>query len=262
MERENSVEINLVDLFFYVKKRVWILILAAIVSVVATYAVCNFLITPEYLATTTVWVLKKDNNGSNSDLAYSDIQMATQLAKDYQVLIRTRNVTSKVIEILGLNMTSSQLAGKITVTSPNSGDTRILNINVRDEDPQLAARMANCVREVAISEIQRIMNSESLIALEDALDPDTPTSPATEKNTIIAGLLGGVAAFAVLFICFVMDDRIKNEEDVERYLHLNTVGTIPYCFELETVKAGDKKSGKKAPPKKKAKKEAGETANG
>lgn len=260
MEKGNLVEINLVDLLFYVKKRVWILILAAIVFAGVTYGVCKYYMTPQYVATTMVYILKKDSDGKNEDLAYSDLQIATQLTKDYQVLIRTRNVTSEVIERLGLNMTSSELASKITITSPNSGDTRILNINVRDEDPQLAARIADCVREVAASEIQRIMDSESLRPIEDAQVPTTPSSPATKKNTITAGLLGGVVAFAVLFICFILDDRIKTEEDVERYLHLNTVGTIPYSVELETFKTGDKKSDKKDPPKKKAKKAAEETA--
>ena len=30
-----------------------------------------------------------------------------------------------------------------------------------------------------------------------------------------------------LFIAFVADDTIKNEDDVERYLQLSTIGVIP-----------------------------------
>lgn len=253
MERERAVEINLIDLFFYVRKRVWIIILAAIVCAGAAFAVCKLYMTPQYVATTTAYILKKDAEG-NKDVAYSDLQLAAQLAKDYQALIKTRTVASKVIETLGLNMSSSKLLGKLTVSSPGSSDTRILNISVRDEDPELAARIADCVREVAATELQRIMDTESLRTVDEAVVPTVPSSPAIKSNTLKGGLLGGAAAFAVIFIFFMLDDRIKTEEDVERYLQLNTVGTIPYCPELETVKTGDNKPGKNAPSKKKEEK--------
>ena len=235
MEKEKSVEISIGDLFRFVIKRVWIILLAALVVGAAAFAVCSYFMTPQYVATARLYVLKRDRQGN--DLAYSDIQIATQLAKDYMMLISGRNFTEKVLQELSLNMSVAQLSEKVTVSSPGSGDTRVLQVNVRDEDPLLAARIADCVCEVAVNEVHRIMDAEVLNVVYDAEVPSSPSSPRTGRNTLLAALFGAFGAFAVLFVIFIMDDRIKTEEDVERYLNLNTVGTIPYCAGLETVGA-------------------------
>lgn len=253
MERENSAEINIIELFVFIRRRFWILILAAIVFAGATYGVCKYFMTPQYVASTRIYTLKQGSD--NNQLVYSDLQVSTQLAKDYETLIVGRNVTSIVIKNLDLNMSNSQLAGKITVTMPGSGE-RTLQINVRDADPQLAAQIANEVCEVAREQLVSIMGMEAVNLVYEAEVPASPSSPATTRNSVIAGIIGAIAAFIVLLIYFVMDDRIKTEEDVERYLKLNTVGTIPYCEEFETARTenGSKSANKHTIIKKSSKK--------
>ena len=36
-----------------------------------------------------------------------------------------------------------------------------------------------------------------------------------------------IAAVAIVLIAYISNDTIKNQEDVERYLGLSTLGTIP-----------------------------------
>ena len=55
-------------------------------------------------------------------------------------------------------------------------------------------------------------------------------------------MLGFVIAIAVIIIRFMLDDTIKAQEDVEKYLGLSVLGLIP---ELETTDSKKKKKKKK-----------------
>ena len=44
---------------------------------------------------------------------------------------------------------------------------------------------------------------------------------------IMGGLIGAVLAVGVFTLLFLLDDTIKSEEDVRRYLQLNTLASIP-----------------------------------
>ena len=62
------------------------------------------------------------------------------------------------------------------------------------------------------------------------------------KNTVIVALLGLVAVIGVYVVVFLLDDTIRTEEDVEKYLGLSTVGVIPLSNELNVM---SKYTGKK-----------------
>ncbi len=64
-----------------------------------------------------------------------------------------------------------------------------------------------------------------------------PSSPNLMKNLMMGGLLGMILAIAVIVVRFLMDDTIKTEEDVKKYLGLNTLASLP-------VEKGLKRKGK------------------
>ena len=65
----------------------------------------------------------------------------------------------------------------------------------------------------------------------------------SSKNGVIGGLVGVLIAAAVILISYLSNDTIKTQEDVERYLKLSTLGTIPMSEE-------DRKNKKKKKQKK------------
>ena len=52
-------------------------------------------------------------------------------------------------------------------------------------------------------------------------------SPSKTKNTMIGTLAGGVLAAAVVILLHLLDDSIKTPDDIERYLGLNTLASLP-----------------------------------
>lgn len=222
MNQKKELELNLVDLFLYLKKHLWIIATALVVFGVIGFFFGAFLVEPEYTASTRMYVLNRTNDKT---VVYADIQTSTYLSNDYKVLITGENVTDEVIARLNLDVTSAQLASWIDVSVPDS--TRVLQISVTHTDPELAAQIANAVREVASTEIQRIMDADAVNLVYAAKIPLQPSSPGTMRYTLIAAILGLLAAIAVLGVLFVLDDAIRTEEDVERYLGIGTLGVIP-----------------------------------
>jgi len=238
MEKNDDVEINLIDLFFYLKKRIVIIVAAVLAAAAIGFVVTQLFVAPEYTASARMYVL---NRSDETNVVYSDFQTSTQLLNDYKVLITGRNVTDEVIRDLGLNMSSGQLADAITVTSPDN--TRIVQIDVIDTDPKRAADIANAVYETAAEQIQNIMDVDAVSLVYSAKVPKSPSSPNVLRNTIIAAAFGFVAAVGVLIVIYILDDTIRTEEDVERYLGLGTLGVIPISQELGTKNKAKKRKG-------------------
>lgn len=230
MDNRTEDEIDLLDLLLYLKKKLWIIILSFLVCAAAGFAFTYFFIDTEYTATTRMYVL---NRSSESNVAYSDFQVSNQLMEDYKVLITGENVTKEVIRQLGLDMSASQLSKKISVTAKDN--TRVLQINVTDTDPQRAAEIANCVREISGEQIQQIMDVDAVNLVYAADVPQSPSGPNVMKNTILAALVGLVAAVGIFVVIYLIDDTIRTEEDVERYLGLSTLGVIPMSPEFEKM---------------------------
>lgn len=230
MENQNEMELDLLELFYYLKKKLWIIGSAFAVCAVVGFIVSLLFMAPQYTAVTRMYVLNRTNEAS---VVYADIQTSTYLLNDYKVLITGQNVTKEVIEILDLSdETPEDLAKKIEVTAPDN--TRVLQINVTESDPKLAADIANCVREVSAEQIQEIMDVDAVKLVYEADVPEKKSGPNVMGNTVIAAALGLVVSTFVLVVMFMMDDTIRTEEDVERHLGLSTLGVIPMSGELDT----------------------------
>ncbi len=66
----------------------------------------------------------------------ADLQIGSQLTKDYNILITSRTVLQDVVDELNLDMTYKEL--KRAHHSRESSDTRILSITAIDKDPEMA----------------------------------------------------------------------------------------------------------------------------
>lgn len=237
MEKTENVEIDLIDLFFYLKKRIALIAAAVAIAAVVGFVVTQLFIPNEYTASTRMYVLNRSND---NNVVYSDFQASTQMLKDYKVLITGVNVTDKVIAELGLKMSSAQLAKAISVTAPD--DTRVVQISVVDRNPRQAADIANAVYRIASQQIREIMDVDAVSLVYAAKVPTSPSAPSVTGNTFISALLGAAISIGALVVVYVLDDTIRTEEDVERYLGLGTLGVIPVSAELGTANKKKKNS--------------------
>ena len=239
--KDDVIEINLGELFAVLLGRAFLIISAGIFFALAGLFFSKFVIHPEYESTTKIYILNKEENQT---VTYSDVQISTQLTQDYAELIKSRRVLEEVIQRLHLtDMEYSDLYSVLKVDTPS--DTRIVAITVRDKDPLMAMRIANCIREVASEHIANVMDIDAINIAETANVPTSKASPSVAKWTVAAGFVGAVVVAFFAILGYILDDSIKSNDDVERYLGLSTLALIPL-----TTEEMDKKKKKKAKAKK------------
>jgi capsular polysaccharide biosynthesis protein len=221
MERE----IDLKAYFAILRKRVWLIIILPAAAALATAYISFFVLTPFYEADTTLYVINKTGQ-SELPIAYNDVLVGQYLVKDYRELVKSRTVTNQVIEELGISdMEPENLASKINVNSKN--DTRIIEIKVQDPNPVQAAEIADKLGEVFVSKVIELMKVDNVSIVDTAKIPENPVKPNPVTNIAAAFFIGLLAAAGIIFLLEYLDDTLKTPEDIEKYLQLSVLGTIP-----------------------------------
>ena len=221
---EETVEIDLGELFHVIWSKIWIIIAVTVVCAAIIGNVTYFLIDPTYTASSTVYLLPREGE----TMSQVEMQIGTQMTNDAAKLAKSKSVIEPVLKDLKLQMDYETLAKKISVDNPT--DTRLIDISVRDADPQMAADISNALADSLCEQVATIMKTDRPTIAERAVAPDKPSAPSMKKNVVIAALLGLFATMAVIVIQYILDDSIKTAEDVEKYLQLNTLASIPLEF--------------------------------
>lgn len=231
------IEVDLLEMINVLISRFWIILGGGLLAAAIGFAVSMFVLTPTYESTTKIYIL---NKSENTTVTYSDVQMGTQLTKDYAELINSRYVLEEVISKLSLTETEyKDLLDQVSVHTPT--DTRIVSITVTDTDPQKAMNIANCIREVAGEHIQNVMDIDAVNVVEEANMPTTKAGPSVTKWTLFGGVIGVLLVCVVILVHYLLDDTIKTSEDVEKYLGLSTLALIPIAEDGESVKQKTKR---------------------
>ncbi len=221
---QDEITIDLVELFFCLWANKIVILMTAIFCTLLFATVTRLFITPQYTSETSVYVLTRADQSSNT-VTSSDLTAGSQLTNDYKELVTSRPVLEQAINVVGVDMTTDQLADKVKVTV--NTNTRIMHISVSDENPRIARNLANAVREAVASQIISVMDMDSVNVVEEANLPISPSSPNLVRNALVGGVLGFVLMAAFIILQTILDDTIKSAADVEKYLGLTVLGQIP-----------------------------------
>lgn len=219
--QNDVITIDLVQLFFELRKHIALLLLATIVGGGLGFAISRFVLTPTYTSTSMIYVMSKETTLTS----LADLQIGSQLTQDYKVLVTSRTVMEDVVQKLGLKYDYAALRKKVTLDNPTN--TRILNISVLDTDPKMAKQLADAVADSASSYIADIMEQDPPKIIEYGEIPLKKTGPKTSRNTAVAALLFLMLAIAGVTIDMLTNDTIKTEDDIENYFGIPVLAAIP-----------------------------------
>ena len=136
----------------------------------------------------------------------------------------------KLFYYRGLNQyQTNKEKGYLIDTCLNAQDqyTEMLKIQVSNEDPVIAANVANALAEVFKSKVKEIYNIENVTVIDKGIPSSSPYNVNYMKNVAIFGMIGMIASCGILFILFYFDTRIKSKSEVEELLGLEVLGVIP-----------------------------------
>ncbi len=224
-------EIDLVEIFHLLKSKILFVIAAAVLFACVAGIYSQYFIPRQYRAKARIYV-DADYTEAEATLA---ISLATNIAKDYPYIIESHSVMEEVSNRMGLGVSGASLLNCVEVKIPDEDVLRVLDIYVTYTSAQGAANMANTVVEVFKEKVPEYAKYSKIeIGIIDPAEvPSGPISPNVTGNAVIAGFLGAVLMAGVFIIINLLDDKIKSEDDIERYLGLNMLAAIPDYAELQ-----------------------------
>lgn len=224
--QNEEIEIDILELFHALLKKWWLIFIGGMIGAIVMGCVTHFLITPQYESSAMLYVLNK----TTSVTTMADIQIGSALSTDFEVIAKSKPVIDSAIEQLkeetGKNYTRKDITDALEVH--NIDDTRLLKITITHEDSQVASDMANAIAEATSSQMAEIMKSEPPTIAEWAEPSEKPSSPSLLKNVVLGFLLVAVVICAFIVVLCILNDTIKTEDDINKYLGVPTLATIPY----------------------------------
>lgn len=226
-----AIRVELRD-YIRILRKSWIVIVISTLVGVAAAAGYSLLQKPEFAASSKVFVSTSAGQ-SVTDLAQGN-SFTVQRVKTYSDLATTPIVLLPVIANLNLNTTAGDLAKNVAVSA--ALDTTIIEITVTNEDPVLAAEIADSVSESLTASVERIETPSAegaaspvqLTRVQEAEVPSEPVSPRVALNLVLGALLGLVLGLAFAVLRERLDNRIRNERDVELVTDAPIVGGIAF----------------------------------
>ena len=219
-------ELNLKDMWDYYVSKVFIIIFSVLFCVVAVLFYGVFIEKPMYSSYTTIVLVGNSQTESQTGITQSDVTLNQKLVSTYQEIIKSRRILSQVIDNLKLDISSSNLASHVSVTSEK--DTELIRITVTNGDAVLARDIANEIANVFNKEIVEIYNIKNVNVIDEAEVASSPSNMSIIKKMFLAAIVGLVLSCMVIFVFFYFDTTIKSLEEIQEKLGLPVLGGIPY----------------------------------
>ena len=214
-------EIDLREILSLLVHHAWIFVLAALAGALLVGLGVKLFVPSEYTARATIYVFSTAGETSSQTLAQAD-----RMTTDFQIIATTRTTLGLVIEELGWDMTPGELIKENTIRVTNPTDSHMLRISVTNRDPAKAAQVSNALASVMCDEIAYIMKSDRPQFVEPAV-MGSKTSPYIRRDALVGGIAFALIAVVCVLVRFFVNDTITTEEDVNRYLGLTILSSVP-----------------------------------
>ena len=209
-------ELDLKELFLIFWNRKLEILLITIIALIVGVLYSYFYLTPVYKASTTLILAQSsktvDKTGDSS-ITQTDLTLNSKLVSTYSEIMKRKSVLSK--------------------------DTELIEITVKNADPEKAALIANEIAKVFSEKVVEIYNISNIYVLDRAEASNVPCNINHAKDLVIFAFIGLVISVIVCLISNMLDTTIKTEEDVEKATGLMVLTSIPdYNIENNRKKGG------------------------
>ena len=217
--------------YIRILRKSWLLIVVATLLGVGVAAAYSLTRTPEYEASSTVFV-STQTSGNVAELQQGSSFTQARI-NTYVGLVETPIVLNPVIAKMDLDMTSTELAKKVSASA--ALNTTLITVTVEDADPVRAADIANAIAASLSSAVPEIEPSSSegaspvrLTRVSDALPPLSPSSPNVPLNLALGALVGLAVGIGIAVLRSVLDTRVRSPRDVAQVTDAPLIGAIAF----------------------------------
>lgn len=222
MEKENEINIKrLIDIIISKKK---IIVLILIIALALGYFYSYYLKQDVYKSSETI-LLSQNEQDKETQITQNDLNINTNLISTYSNIAKSSKIIEKTINNLGIEIPIKELQNNILVEAKKN--TQIIEITIKNKNPQLAMELTKELTNVFMEEIKNIYNLENISIIDEAEVEKIPCNVNHIKDISIF-VFAGIGLIGVLVLVFyTFDDTIKEESDIISYTTLKPLGTIP-----------------------------------
>ncbi|MCJ0892077.1 polysaccharide biosynthesis tyrosine autokinase [Rhodococcus sp. ARC_M5] len=228
--------------YLKILKARWIIIAVTVIVAILGSLGASLLVTPQYESSARMFV--STTGGATVTETYQGNLASQQLVASYSELATSEALAARVLTILPLNLSASQLAEKINATS--TPDTVLFNLTVTDSSPALARDIANATADELTAQVRELETPEDggapsagVKVFQQASSSSNPVSPNTERNLALGAAVGLMLGIALAVLRDRLDNTIKSRREIESISGKALVGTIPFDKERTTHPAVD-----------------------
>ena len=223
---------ELMEYFNILKKRILLVILITIGSIVISGVLSYFVITPTYKSDISVIIGKIETKSDLPQDSYNNVIMYQKLVKTYSEFAKSRKVSEHVIKSLNLKIEPNQLQKMVTVAP--KGDTEFLTITVNSKDPKEAMDIANQLAKSLKYISNDVKKVDNVQLLDEALQPTMPDNPNPKLNMAIAFFIGLMGSLGIAFLLEYLDNTVKSQEEIEKLTGIPVIGIIPFTQDKQS----------------------------
>lgn len=267
--------IDLHRLMVLCRKHIKMLIIWTLLAGILGFVIAQFVVVPKYTATTEILVNQKHESNDNGQ-AYNNQQADIQMINTYKDIITNQVILSKaskqlknpvhvikpaqkavyrtnadgtrrlikeaqpaVVERGGksYNLSTSELKEAISVqTQQNS---QVFSLQVKTDDPQESAVVANTVANVFKQQIKKIMSVNNVTIVSRASTPDEPSFPNKKLFALAGAILGLILSFLYILIGDLMDTSVHGDDYLANEVGLINLGHVNHIEMSQDFKIND-----------------------
>ena len=209
----------------------WKLICGAIIIAVFAAGAYSFVITPQYQASTRLFV-STTSDGTNSQ-TYDGGLFAERRVLSYTELLTGEILAQRTIDKLGLDMSAAELQAEVEASVPT--DTVLIDVNVSDSSPARARDIANTLADQFVVMAAGLETPQlgaepnaRVIVQQRAEIPDNPVNSKTVRTLAIATVMGALIGIVFALVRDRIDDSVRGAEALERATGVGLLADVPF----------------------------------
>lgn len=217
-------EINIRDFLNYLKKYVLVIAAVALALVIGVFIYDKSIKKPLYTTYTTIILTKSNEAQTGTTITQNDILLNQKLVETYSKIIKSKLVLEQVISETGVTYTTEELSENVSVEAYEN--TEMLKISVTDQDPELAANIANSIAQVFSGEIAKIYQINNISVVDVAVTPEEVSNNTLKRDLLIALFIGIFGTIGVVFVVYYFDDTVKLTDNLEEEIGMPVVAKV------------------------------------
>lgn len=225
-------EFNISEFFKFLKK--WIALIVVLGVVFASVAFSYLCITDVKTYTSTAILSCTARVSTSENIDTATFAASEKYSETIKYMLETDTVLQKAVDLLKNNpekaygnISVGTLRGMIKIDQQPS--TYILEVSATSSDRYVSSDVANAITEASksVSGADGLLKVGQIEILEKAKVPEVANNSRISLKVVVAGFIGIALGLLFVFILYILDDRIKNQEDLLNKYNVPILGVIP-----------------------------------